>query len=78
MRLLGELVNVQRGQDHPEPGLLVPGLSQRGTDPRRGASQMEQRGAPAEFRKVQQPQVHWVWSAGMEPEEKLQTNTNPT
>lgn len=33
---------------------------------------MEQRGAPAALRKVQQPQAHWFLCMGIEPEEKLE------
>lgn len=66
-RLSAGLDRVQRGQDQPDPR-----GSQRGSERRRGASQMEQRGAPAAFRNVQQPQAHWVRGNGTEPDEKLE------
>lgn len=55
---------MQRGQDQHDS--LAPPVR------RRGASQMEQRAAPAALRKVQQPHGHWLRCRGMEPEEKLQ------
>lgn len=39
---------------------------------------MEQRGAPAALRKVQQPQGHWLRCRGIEPEEKLQGREDTT
>ena len=73
--LWGELASVQRGQDQRASSLLVPGHIHRLSGVCRGASQIEQRGAPAAFRKVQQPQAHWLLCMGIEPEEKLDQNT---
>lgn len=71
-----ELARVQRGHDQPLSSPLGRRHNHWASDRRRGASQTEQRGAPAALRKVQQPQAHWVLRRGIEPEEKLQETGN--
>ena len=71
VRLSAVLLSVHRGQVQRGSSLLEPCHIQRALDPSRGASQMEQRRAPAAFRKVQHPQAHWLLCMGTEPEEKL-------
>jgi len=63
------LDSVQRGQDRRPASPPEPCHVHRASGLRRRASQMEQLGAPAALRKVQQPQAHWL--LGIEPEEKL-------